>query len=497
MLPWFIWLIIVILACIPLVYFSDYFCRHLNPGEPSCSAKVAVFVIIAAWLPFINTAVDYYRHGMLEYRIDAIALSMDGLGLLLTTLVMTLGTLVVIFSMKYMAATPDQNRYYALLFAMLGTTIGLASATDLFNLWVWYETMAIASYVLVVFHRHPTSLEAGIKYIFQGAVGTVLILLGIALILLEAGTLSFANLTTAATPSTLRLAAGGLFVVGFGVKAAIVPMHTWLPDAHSQAPGGVSALLSGIVIEAGLVAMLRTINVLFAASPSWAVLIAVFALLNMFFGNFLAVRQQDVKRLLAYSSIVHMGYMLFGVAISMEALTTDGIHGTVFHIMTHGVMKTAAFLAAGMLLYVIHASDKAHTTLAISDLSGAAQKYPLLAASFSIALFALGGLPPMAGFMSEWQIFSAGIRSGSTAFSILTIVAGLNSVFSLSYYLPLIGRMYHVNISQPVLDGVQPSYSMIVPISIAAVATVLIGLWPGSVSWLTRPASEFILSGLL
>ena len=149
--------------------------------------------------------------------------------------------------------------------------IGLGCANDLFNLWVWFEAMAITSFLLVAFYREQkASLEAGIKYLVQSAVGSAFVLLGIALVFSRTGTLNLQQVLAAARqPSMELLAAGALFLIGFGVKTAMVPLHTWLPDAHSQAPSGISAMLSGVVIEAGLVALLRSLGCLAPASHSW------------------------------------------------------------------------------------------------------------------------------------------------------------------------------------------------------------------------------------
>ena len=202
-----------------------------------------------------------------------------------------------------------------MLVALVGVMIGLGCATDLFNLWVWFEAMAISSYLLVAFYRdQPASLEAGVKYLVQSAVGSVLVLLGIALVLALTGTTNLAEIRVAAgrVEGLPLLAAGALFMIGFGVKAALVPMHTWLPDAHSQAPSGISAMLSGVVIEAGLIALLRAVASLSGVTLSWGVLLMAFGALNMLAGNLLALRQKQVKRMLAFSSLSHMGYMLLG-----------------------------------------------------------------------------------------------------------------------------------------------------------------------------------------
>ncbi|MER3514804.1 MAG: hypothetical protein C4310_10825, partial [Chloroflexota bacterium] len=143
--------------------------------------------------------------------------------------------------------------------------------------------------------------------------------------------------------------AGALLIMGFGVKAALVPLHTWLPDAHAQAPSGISAMLSGIVIEAGLIASLRALSALAALALWWGVLLLAFGALNMLVGNLMALRQTQVKRLLAYSSVAQVGYMLLGLGITIYAGEAAGAEGGLFHLLNHGLMKGLAFLAAGAL----------------------------------------------------------------------------------------------------------------------------------------------------
>ena len=304
-------------------------------------------------------------------------LRVDGISLVLAAIALTLGTLVVLYSNRYIAHEENEDKYYAMLVALVGVMIGLGCATDLFNLWVWFEAMAISSYLLVAFYRdQPASLEAGVKYLVQSAVGSVLVLLGIALVLAMTGTVNLLEIRAAAgrVDALPLLAAGALFVIGFGVKAALVPMHTWLPDAHSQAPSGISAMLSGVVIEAGLVALLRAVASLSGVTLSWGVLLMAFGALNMLAGNLLALRQKQVKRMLAFSSLSHMGYMLVGLGIAVYMGQSAAASGSFFHVINHGLMKGLAFLAAGAMLYVLFIKNNDHTSpLTISDLGGAAQ----------------------------------------------------------------------------------------------------------------------------
>ena len=316
-----------------------------------------------------------------------------------------------------------------MLLLMISMIVGLGCATDLFNLWIWFEAMAVTSYLLVAFYRdQPAALEAGFKYLVQNAAGSVLVVTGIALVFATTGSLNLAYIRTVAGPSPWLAAAGALFVIGFGVKTALVPLHTWLPDAHSQAPSGISAMLSGVVIEAGLVAMLRALSTLVAVSSSWYLILIGIGALNMLVGNLMALQQKQVKRLLAYSSVAQIGYMLLGLGIAFYSGQPDGAQGSLFHLLNHGLMKGLAFLAAGVMLYALHIASGDHAPLLIEDMAGAARRYPAAALTLSLAVLGLGGLPPLAGFMSKWQIFAAGFETHNPWMEALVIFAALNSV---------------------------------------------------------------------
>jgi len=271
-------------------------------------------------------------------------------------------------------------------------------------------------------------------------------------------------------------------------------MHTWLPDAHSQAPSGISAMLSGVVIEAGLVVLLKALGALTAVSSSWPILLMGFGALNMLVGNLMALRQKQVKRLLAYSSIAQIGYMLVGLGIALYSGQADGAQGSFFHLVNHGLMKGLAFLSAGVLLYVLHTGIGDHRPLLIDDLSGAAKRYPLAALALSLAVLGLGGLPPLAGFMSKWQIFSAGFETQNAWLEWLVIFAALNSVLSLAYYMPLINAMYRLEPSTRVEKGVNMPKLMGLPLVILSAAVVALGVWPSLLNWLTLPAARVFMA---
>jgi proton-translocating NADH-quinone oxidoreductase chain N len=440
----------------------------------------------------------FQSEGAFTYTFGSIALRVDGLSLLLSVVVLMLSTLVALFSGVYLAGEQGEEKYYALLVAMTGAIIGLGCANDLFNLWVWFETMAIASFMLVAFYREENgALEAGVKYLVQSATGSALVLVGIALVLGVTGRLDLDGIrqaVQAGTNTPALLAAGALFVIGFGVKAALVPLHTWLPDAHSQAPSGISAMLSGVVIEAGLIAMLRALGPLVGITHSWGPLLIAFGAANMLLGNLMALRQTQVKRLLAFSSLSHVGYMLLGLGVGIAFNTVNGAQGGLFHLLNHAMMKGLAFLAAGTLLYVLFAGRGLHNPLTLTDLNGVSRRYPLVALTFSIALLGLGGLPPFSGFMSKWQIFLAGFETQNGWIMAVVIFAALNSVLSLGYYAPLVNAMYRREPSDAVKAGVSMPWGMAVPLIVLAAGVVVLGVWPSLANGITIPAGKALLA---
>jgi proton-translocating NADH-quinone oxidoreductase chain N len=481
------------LCASPIVYIigrlyarADSSQKGMNPAK-----WLALMALLGSATFLFFTGKGVFETGQaLYYTLGEVVLRFDGVSLLLAIIALALGILVTIYSFAYIDHEEGEEKFYALLIAMVGAISGLGCAVDLFNLWVWFELMAVTSILLVAFYRNrPGSLEAGVKYLVQSAVGSIFVMLGIALVFLQVGSLNLESIrTTVSEPSPLLLLGGALLIIGFGVKTAIVPMHTWLPDAHSQAPSGISAMLSGIVIEAGLIALLRAIGGLALGGTRWGYLLIGFSVLNMVVGNLMALRQREVKRILAYSSISQVGYMLLGYGMMISFNSYLGGIGASFHMVTHAIMKGLAFLAAGALLYCLRIANGDHGQLTVDDLNGASKKYPLTAFALSLALLALGGLPPLAGFMSKWQIFLAGAVTKNAWIIALVVFAGLNSVLSLGYYAPLVNRMYRKTPSEIIEHGKPVSIWMYIPMMILSLMVVALGVLPSLMYWLTIPA---------
>ena len=494
---------------------------HLQSLIPR-PAWLALAVLAASGAALALTARELAAGQAQTLALGMVVLRFDGLSLLVAALALAMATLVVLFCGPDLAGRIGEEKLYALVVMLAGALTGLACAADLFNLWVWFELVAIASYLVVGFDgRRPAALEAGVKYLAQGAAGSTLVLLGIALVLAQSGTLGLDQIRARAAWSPALLAAGALFVVGFGVKAALVPLHTWLPDAYAQAPSGVSALLSAIVTKAGIVALLRALSALAGARVTWGALLLGFGALNIVAGNLLALRQTQLKRLLAYSSLGQIGYILLGLGVGVYAGQAAGAQGGLFHVLTHGLMSGLAFLAAGALIYatkdegprtkdqgpriegavsslVVRRSsetqDAPEGDITIEDLAGAAGRYPLAALALGVAALGLAGLPPLAGFMSKWQIFVAGAATRDAVIVGLIGFAALNTVVSLAYYAPLVNVLYRVTPSAAVQCGRPLPIAIQAPLAVLALAVLLLGVWPNLATWLTEPAARVVVA---
>jgi proton-translocating NADH-quinone oxidoreductase chain N len=397
-------IVVMPLILSPLIYLSG---RWIAATARSVTlvaiGVIGLFFVLAAHdLASADTNFLTYRQGMIAFYFD-------GISLLTAAVALILAALVTLYSGADIRGTEGEEKYYAMLLLMTGAVIGLVSAGDLFNLWLWFEMTAISSYLLVAFYRdRKDSLAACAKYLIQTATGSIAVLFGIALIFVQTGTLDLAQMQVPVTP--LMVVAGALFIMGFGVKIALVPTYTWLPDAYAQAPTGISAMLSGVVTISGLVALLRVLAPLNGSALGWGAVLVGFGTLNIVVGNLLALRQDEVKRIFAYSSISHIGFILLAVGIGVYAQQYTGFYSGLLHLFNHAVMKSLAFLAVGTVIYTHFGKT---SSLHIDDLKGLARRDPMTAFALVIACLSLAGIPPLAGFISKLQIFAAGLETSS------------------------------------------------------------------------------------
>ena len=389
--------------------------------------------------------------------------------------------LVVLISMSYLdRGDRKQGPYYLLiLLATLGMML-MAAGNELIIVFLGLELMSLSLYVLAGYFREsPASSEAGMKYLLLGAFASAFFLYGIALIYGGAGTTSvpaIAEAITADDKSPLLLAGMFLLVVGFGFKVAIVPFHQWAPDVYEGAPTTIAAFISAGPKAAGFAAFLR---IFMEALPNlqveWSGVLILLAMLTMTVGNVIAIAQTNIKRMLAYSSIAHAGYVLIGLA----AANDDGISSAMLYLLIYCVMNIGAFGA------VILAKTADGENFMISDYAGLGTRKPLLAMFMSVMLLSLAGFPPTAGFVGKFYIFKAAVGAGHIW---LVIIGAVNTAISAFYYLRVVVTMY-MREPEEELEFSPYASTLVVGLILAVVGIFLIGILP---SLMLTPAQNSV-----
>jgi multicomponent Na+:H+ antiporter subunit D len=375
-----------------------------------------------------------YQVGNWSSRVG-IVLVLDGLTSLMLLAVNAVSAAAMLFSIRYMEQYTAKPKYLSLFLLMVAGMNGVVITGDIFNLFVFLEIASIASYALVGFGCEHEELEASFKYTVLGSVASSFILLGIALVYGNTGALNMAYVAGAIQQTGINVGlafAMSLFIVGFGLKAALVPFHAWLPDAHPSAPAPISAMLSGVLIKAlGIYALSRLIFNVFGVSipVSW-VLIAL-GVLSMVVGVFLAVGQWDFKRLLAYHSISQMGYVVLGIGLGALILAKHGnpvwaslaILGGLFHLVNHAVFKSLLFLTSGSV-------EMATGTRQLKHMGGLVERMPYTRAACTIASASIAGVPPFNGFWSKLILVIAAVQAGFFGLAAVTVIVSLVTLLS-------------------------------------------------------------------
>jgi len=379
------------------------------------------------------------------------------------------------------------GEYHALmLWSAAGMTLMLR-ATGLLTVFIALELLSVCLYALAGYHRRiAVAAESAIKYFLMGAFVSAFVLLGIALLYGETGSAQFAGIATALQEGrgSLALEALGtlLLIAGFGFKMSLIPFHAWSPDTYQGAPTPFVAFLS-VAPKAASVAVL--IRVLGAASvgtlsAKWPDVIALLAVVSMLGGNLLALVQRDFKRMLAYSGIAHMGYLLIPLASLDTAPESSSWISVLTYLLAYALMNAGAFAVVSMFY------DKPGEQHLISDLGGWGARFPFKSACLAVCMLSLGGIPPTFGFIGKYLVFSHAVRHGQTWLAVVGVLASLIGVF---YYLRVIYVLYMKEEVKVPAVGADLVGSLAA--AIAAVATLLLGLWPGAIlAWITDAAAR-------
>lgn len=418
----------------------------------------------------------------------SLSLKMDGMSTVFGGLVAVLWPLATLYAFAYMKEEKRQDAFYMFYTVTYGITLGIAFAEDLLTMYFFYELLTLTTVPLVLHSMTREAVLASRKYLYYSLGGAAFAFIGLIFVISYGTTANFQlggvlDMDKVAPKADVLLLVYVIAFLGFGVKAAICPFNSWLPQA-GVAPIPVTALLHAVaVVKAGAFAIIRITHYSFGADflkGTWAQsLVMAVVILTIFYGSSRAVKETHMKRRLAYSTIANLSYILLGVVM----MTPQGMLGALTHMISHGIMKIEAFFCAGA---IIHQSKKSY----VYELDGLGQKMPVVFAALTISALGLMGVPMTAGFISKWNLARAAVESKNpmalAGLAILLISAFLTAI----YMLPMVVRGYFPTEDSPqaMLEGVKdPGWQMVLPLVIIAVFIVGAGLF-------STKLTEFLLA---
>lgn len=414
--------------------------------------------------------------------------AVDGVALFTRFTICIAGFLTVLLGYQYAEERRiHRGEYYPLLlFAATGMTL-VASAADLIMVFIGVEILSLSLYILAAFaKRDLVSQEAGIKYFLLSSFASAILLFGIALSYGLAGTTNISAVGSAMAavdaPTGLVLAGMALLLVGFSFKVAIVPFHMWTPDVYQGAPTPVTGFMSAGTKAAAFAAFLRVfVGALGPLQWSWLPVLWVLAVVTMIAGAVLAVVQTDVKRMLAYSTVAHVGYVLIGLI----AVTREGVSSTLLYLLIYAVMSLGAFGVVALFERMRHKAPS------LDDLRGLGRRYPIPAGMFALFLLSLAGIPGTAGFIAKLAVFRAGVIAGHTDLVVVGVVSSLVAAF---FYVRVIYAMFMDEpevVEGAVLPDLVTTSGSSAGLAVAAAAVVVLGVLPGALIDLAAQAATF------
>lgn len=415
--------LIPLIAALPCALLPGRFA----PWLLSLLAAVASTVIMALTLPAAMDGGLHYAFGNWPAPIG-IVYDVDAANAFVGLLVAGMASLALLWGrLSVNSEVPErQNTFYALFLLSLAGLMGITMTGDAFNVFVFLEISSLASYALIAHGPDRRALLAGFRYLIMGTIGATFFLIGVGLLYIMTGTLNMLDLAerlVAVQDTNMVRAALAFIIVGLGLKLAMLPLHLWLPNAYTYAPNFISVFIASTATKVALYVMLRFIFTIFGmdysvtALPLAPVLMAL-AVAGMFAGSWVAMFQINIKRLLAYSSVAQVGYMLLGVAL----LSTLGLMAGFLHLFNHALMKAALFMAVGTMMYRVGSAR-------IDAVAGLGRQMPWTLSAFALAGLSLIGVPATAGFISKWYLILASIDAGHWWLVALILMTSLMAVY--------------------------------------------------------------------
>jgi NADH-quinone oxidoreductase subunit N len=455
---------------------------------------------LKAWLPYVALAgLGLAALGMIPGRggshMVAMMLSVDPFALFFKALALVSVALVILTAIPYLRGrTPYAGEFYALLL-VVGLAISVAvSATNLVLIYLGMEFLSITSYILAGYLRNDRkSGEAALKYFLYGATASAVMLYGMSLLYGATGTTDLAGIASALAgkapnePAWLSMPAIVLLLAGFGFKASLVPFHQWAPDTYEGAPTPVTAFLSTASKATGFAILMRVFIIAMGmAQVQWSALLVAVSVITMTLGNLTALRQTNVKRMLAYSSIAQAGYILIGLAavLADPTRTFTGLNGVLIYLFAYVFTNVGAFA-------VVTAVESASSKVELKDYAGLSRRAPWLAVLLTIFLLSLAGIPPTGGFMGKFFVFGAAVQRQMW---ILVAIAAVNSVIAAFYYLNVVRYMFFTPTERDV-EPIRVGAPLQAALAVTAAITVLLGIVPGPlIAWASTSAKTLLLA---
>lgn len=453
------------------------------------------FLILTAL--FAGTALFTAGEGFTFFYLTEslpIYFQIDGVGKVFTLLVIVVFLCAGFFSFAYMEHEEREGRYYGYYLMVFGVLNALCFAGNLITFYLFFELLTLSSMPLVLHNGSKEAVMAGLKYLFYSLCGAYAALFGIYFVYRYSDTLTFTAggvltshaLTSSggvlashalAAPGGFLLLAAFIMLLGFGVKAGMFPMHAWLPTAHPVAPAPASAVLSAVIVKAGVLAIVRVVYYIFGVDflrGSWVQTVwIILTLTTVFLGSMLAYREPVLKKRLAYSTVSQLSYILFGLAV----MDGDALTGSLLHVLAHGFIKATLFLCAGAIICTTGRTR-------VEELRGIGKEMPFTMWCYTFVSLGLVGIPPTGGFISKWYLAMGALRSGLFVFRFLgPVVLLVSALLTAGYLLPLTIRGFFpgADYDYGSLQKKEPCKPMTIPILIMTVLSVLIGLFPGAV----------------
>lgn len=411
----------------------------------------------------------------------SLEMHIDRLGIFFSVFATIIYLCAGLFSFAYMAHEEHEKRYYGFYLIVLGVLYALCFAGNLITFYLFFELLTLSSVSLVLHKGSHEAVMAGLKYLFYSLCGAYMALFGLYFVQRYGNTLSFTPggvLGDAVSGHTeLLLFVAFLMLVGFGVKAGMFPMHAWLPAAHPVAPAPASAVLSAVIVKAGVLALIRVVYYIFGSGflrGTWVQSVwMTLALLTVFMGSMLAYREDVLKKRLAYSTVSQVSYILFGLAV----MNDTGITGGLMQMLSHGFVKAALFLCAGAIIFQTGKTR-------VSELKGIGKEMPVLMWCYTIASLGLIGIPPTGGFVSKWYLAAGSLSGGMRGFSwIGPAILLLSALLTAGYLLPITVQGFFPgdDYNYQALERREPSAFMNLPVILLTALSVVLGIWPGMI----------------